>query len=157
MTVQTKDVRRENGLKPALEAFETAVATPIISGELASWVTGLRKTWEKASFQLRESLCCTHKAQYDEMAEHDLEMLPRIDQLKAEDDSLSRECEEINQAVGRTVQHVPKLEPDEAKAQKHVEELVDRALAFITRVRKHEVAVETWFVEAFNRDRGAVD
>jgi hypothetical protein len=35
--------------------------------------------------------------------------------------------------------------------------LIDEGLTFIARVRKQATAIQTWFVEAFNRDRGAVD
>jgi hypothetical protein len=91
------------------------------------------------------------------MAEEDLELLPQIERLKAEDEAIERERERIGNMVERDAQHVPKLEPDEAKAQKHVQNLIDEGLAFVMRVRKQEVALETWLVEAFNRDRGTAD
>ena len=59
--------------------------------------------------------------------------------------------------VVRVVQHLPKLEPDEEKAQKHIKSLIDDGVAFAARVRKQSVAVQTWYVEAFDRDSGAVD
>jgi hypothetical protein len=91
------------------------------------------------------------------MAEEDQELLPQIERLKAEDEAIEHEREHIGNMVERDAQHVPKLEPDEAKAQKHVQNLIDEGLAFITRTRKQEVAVGTWLVEAFNRDRGTAD
>jgi hypothetical protein len=98
-----------------------------------------------------------HPRQFEEIAEQDQELLPQIERLKAEDEAIQCEHERIGQLVARDAQHVPKLEPDEGKAQKHVQNLIDEGIAFITRVRKQEVAVETWLVEAFNRDRGAGD
>ncbi len=51
----------------------------------------------------------------------------------------------------------PEVEPDEGQANNHVQALIDEAMAFIMRARKQEVAVQTWYVEAFNRERGGGD
>jgi hypothetical protein len=147
----------ESDLKTALAAFETSLSTPIISGELAAWVGEVQKAWEEASAQVHQSVKHLHPRQFEEIAEQDLELLPQIERLRAEDEAVERDREHIGNMVERDAQHVPKLEPDEAKAQKHVQNLIDEGLAFITRVRKQEVASETWLVEAFNRDRGTAD
>ena len=147
----------ESALKTALAAFETSVSTPIVSGELAAWVDEVQRVWQEASAQIHYCVKHLHARQYDQMAKEDLELLPRIELLKAEDEAIEQLREHVSQLIARDAQHVPKLEPDEGKAQKHVQSLVDEALAFITRVRKQEVAVQTWLVEAFNRDRGTGD
>jgi hypothetical protein len=143
--------------KTALTAFETSLSTPIISGELAAWVGEAQKAWEEASAQIHFNVKHVHPRQFEEMAEEDPELLPKIEMLKAEDAAIEQERQRIGVMVARDAQHVPKLEPDEAKAQKHVQMLIDEGLAFIARVRKQEVAIQTWLVEAFNRDRGAGD
>jgi hypothetical protein len=147
----------ESELKSALAALETCLSTPILSGELAGWVGEVQKAWEVASAEIRDNVNNLHPTQYEEMAEEDQELLPQIEQLKAEDEAIEADRERIGQMVERDAQHVPKLEPDEAKAQKHVQNLIDDGLAFVQRVRKQEVAVSTWLVEAFNRDRGTGD
>ena len=144
----------ESDLKTSLAAFETSLSTPIVSGELAAWVGEVEKAWEEASAQIHDCVTRLHPRQYDEIAKADPELMPRIEVLKAEDEAIEQEREHIHQMVERDAQHVPKLEPDEGKAQKHVQSLIDKGLAFLMRVRKQEVAVETWLVEAFNRDRG---
>jgi len=143
--------------KTALADFETSLATPIISGELAEWTEDVKKTWDEASAQLHYQLRHLHPRQYDEIGRQDPELLPRIELLKAEDDAIEQQREQIAQLVTRVAQHAPKLEPDEEKAQSHIKTLVDDGTAFLMRVRKQEVAVQTWYVEAFSRDRGAVD
>ncbi len=150
-------ITSDSELKTALAAFETALSTPILSGELAAWVAEVDKTWNEASAQIRGQLTRLHPRQYEEMAEEDQEILPQIERLKAEDEAIAEQCEHFDRMVGRDAQHVPKLEPDEAKAQKHVQQLIDEGLDFVQRVRKQEVAVGTWLVEAFNRDRGTGD
>jgi hypothetical protein len=147
----------ESDLKTALASLETRLSTPVVSGELADWMGEVQKAWADASHQIEVSLLRLHPGQYEQIAQQDQEMFPQIEKLKAEDEAIASERERIGNMVQRDAQHVPKLEPDEGKAKKHVQNLVDEGLAFVTRVRKQEVAIETWLIEAFNRDRGGGD
>jgi hypothetical protein len=144
-------------LKTALSTFETSLLTPTISGELATWLEEVQKTWDEASTQIHYHLKHLHPRQFDEISKQDPELFPKIEQLQAEDEAIEQQRAQLSQLIGRVGQHAPKLEPDEEKAQKYTKSLVDQGTAFLTQVRKQEVAVQTWYVEAFNRDRGAVD
>jgi len=144
-------------LKTALTSFETSLLTPSVSGELPSWLEEVQKTWAEASTQVHYYAKHLHPRQYDEMGKQDPELLPRVDLLAAEDEAIEREREQLSQLIGRVGEHAPKFEPDEEKADKYVRSLVDSGTAFLIRVRKQEVAIQTWYVEAFNRDRGPVD
>jgi hypothetical protein len=147
----------QNDLKIALANFETSLVTPIVSGDMTAWIEEVQKVWAEASAQIHYHIKHLHPRQYDEIGNQDPELLPRIELLKAEDEAIEQQREQIASAVGRVAQHVPKLEPDEEKAQKHTKSLVDDGTGFLSRIRKQEVAVQTWYVEAFARDRGAVD
>lgn len=146
-----------NELKTALANFETTLVTPIVSGELAGWTEGVEKAWTEASAQIHYHVEHLHPRQYDEIANQDPELLPRIELLKAEDEAIEQQREQMATTIKRVAEHAPKLEPDEEKAQKHTKTLIDDGTSFLARVRKQEVAVQTWYVEAFNRDGGAVD
>jgi hypothetical protein len=147
----------ESELKDAITAFETSLATPLVSGELAEWSESVRKCWGEASAQIHYHVKQLHPRQYDQIAKEDPELLPRVEQLQVEDQAIEQDREKLNQTVRRTTEHAPKLEPDEGKAEQHTKKLVEEGMSLVARVRKHEVAIQTWFVEAFNRDRGAVD
>jgi hypothetical protein len=144
-------------LKTALTNFETCLLTPTVSGELPSWLEEVQKSWDEASTQIHFHVKHLHPRQYDEISKQDPELFPRIEQLQAEDEAIEQQRAALTQLIGRVGQHAPKLEPDELKAQKHVKSVVDQGTAFLTQIRKQEVAVQAWYVEAFNRDRGAVD
>jgi len=144
-------------LKTVITAFETSLLTPTVSGELAPWLDEVQKTWNDASAQIHYHIKHLHPRQYDEISKQDPELLPRIEQLQAEDEAIEQQRAQLSQSIGRVGQHVPKMEPDEEKAQKYTKAIIDAGTAFLTQVRKQEVAVQTWYVEAFNRDRGAVD
>ena len=147
----------QDDLNAVLTKFETNLLRPAISGELASWLEDVQKSWEEASAQIHYYIKHLHPRQYDEIAKQDPELLPRIEQLRADDEAIEQQRSKLSKSIGRVGEHAAKLEPDEEKAEKYTKAIVEDGTAFIIRVRKQEVAVQTWYVEAFNRDRGAVD
>jgi hypothetical protein len=144
-------------LKSALDALETSVATPIVAGDLAAWIDDVKNSWTRAATQIKDHIDDLHPRQFAEIAEQDPELLPRVDALKAEDASIKVQLIKLDSSVARLAQHVPRLEPDEEKALRYTKGFVDESMLFISRVRKQAVALQTWYVEAFQRDRGAVD
>jgi hypothetical protein len=147
----------ETELREALTSFETSVATPIVSGELPDWTDKVQKAWQNVSAQVHYHVTHLHPRQFQEISNEDPALFQQVELLKAEDDAIEQEREKLNQSVTRVATHVPKLEPDEGKANNRVQDLIDEAMGFIVRARKQEVAVQTWYVEAFNRERGGGD
>ena len=141
----------------ALTTFETSLLSPTVSGQLAPWLEEVQKSWEEASAQIHFHVKHLHPRQYEEISKQDPELLSRIDQLRAEDEAIEQQRAQLSQSIGRVEQHVPKMGSDEEKAQKYTKAIIDAGTAFLIQVRKQEVAVQTWYVEAFNRDGGAVD
>ena len=153
----SKAANPESELRAALTAYETSVTTPVVSGELLDWVENVQKTWAEASNQVRRQLAELHPRQYQQIAQQDAGLLPEVEKLKAEDEAIEKCRSQLDHTVMRVAQHVPGVEPDEGKADSILKMLVDDSVSFVTRVRKQEVAVQTWFVEAFNRERGGGD
>jgi hypothetical protein len=147
----------ETKLREALASLETSVATPIVSGELPDWTDKVQKSWSEASAQVHYHVKHLHPRQYQEISNEDPALFQQVELLKAEDEAIEQQREKLNQSVTRVATHVPKLEPDEGKANNYVQNLIDDAMGFVMRARKQEVAVQTWYVEAFNRERGGGD
>jgi hypothetical protein len=147
----------DSALRDALASFETSITTPVISGELPDWIDKVRKSWSVASTQVKVQAQSLHPQQYDEIADADAALLRQVELMKAEDEAIDKDREKFDQTIARMAEHLPKLEPDEAKAQPHIQNMMDQGIALVTRVRKQEVAVKTWFAEAFNRERGGGD
>jgi hypothetical protein len=156
-TKQLAHSTADNDLKTVLSALETRLATPLMPGELADWLAVVAESWGTAKQQIQHHSKTEHPSQFQQIGSADPELLPRVEQLQAEDAAIEQDCQSLDHLVSRIASHAPKLQPDEEKARHHVKKLVDVGIAFVTRVRKQEVALQTWFVEAFNRDRGAVD
>ena len=153
----TMQANTETALRDALTAFETSVTSPVISGELSDWMEKVKKSWSQASSQITRHVRQLHPQQYHEISEADAALFHQVELLSAEDEAIAQDLEKLGQTVSRMAEHLPKLEPDEAKAQPHIQKLAEEGIALVTRVRKQEVAVQTWFAEAFNRERGGGD
>jgi hypothetical protein len=151
---QSADV---NDLRAVLASFETNVTAPVVSGELVDWIEKASKSWNEASTQIHFQIKHVHPRQFEEISEVDAALLRQVELMRAEDEGIEAERNKLSQTIHRLTQHIPKMEPDEAKAQPHVQALMHQAVALIARVRKQEVALQTWFAEAFNRERGGGD
>jgi hypothetical protein len=152
--IQTK---AEDALREALAAVETSVTTPVVSGELPDWSDKVRKAWAELSPLVQEHAKQLHPEQYVEITAADAALLRQVELLRAEDEEIEKDRRRLEQTMTRMTELLPKFEPDEAKAQPHIQELMDQSIGFVMRVRKQEVAVQTWFAEAFNRERGGGD
>jgi hypothetical protein len=148
---------QDNELRATLAAFETSVTSPVVSGDLVDWTEKVAKSWNEVSTSVHFQLKHSHPRQFEEIANTDAALLRQVELMRSEDEAIEADREKLGQTVSRIAQHIPKLEPDEAKAQPHIQAFMDQALPFIARVRKQEVAVQTWFAEAFNRERGGGD
>lgn len=157
MSAIPETVHSEQALKQSLENFETCLVTPMMAGELVSWIGELRGPWIELLAQVREHVRDFHPRQYKQISKEDPELLPRTEKLAAEDFAIEEDGEEFERMLHRFAEHAPKFEPDEEKIAKHLKALVDDGVEFVTRVRKHEAAVQAWFLEAFTRDRGVAD
>ena len=146
-------ITRQLQLKTALEGFEVSCLRPIVSGELQSWVDHLKEEWCKANRQIEHPHEATSPAavRRNRQARSGAVVTGRSASGGRHGDRY-RERARVDQSIARLAEHLPKLEPDEEKAKVRASTFVDDAMAFLSHVRKQMVAVQTWYVEAFNRD-----
>jgi hypothetical protein len=144
-------------LRTALETFETALETPLVSGEHATWSERVRETWSQLKPLVHRQLEEVHPQLFDEIFETDAELARRIEQLRDEDQALRREMQRLDERIETLALRTPFAERDELRTTDERDDLVEDGIAFVVRTRKQEVAAQTWFVEAFNRERGPGD
>jgi hypothetical protein len=153
----TTHTESQQELKTALDRLETCLDTPMMSGELVDWVDALLNAWSDSTLRVEQHLRELHPRLYQQISNQDPELLPRTDKLQAEDAEIAQDRETFDRSLHHFSEHAPKFEPDEEKIASLSKSLVDKGIALVNRVRKQEVAVQTWFVEAFTRDRGVAD
>lgn len=144
-------------IKAVVDALEIALLTPIVSGDLTDWLEKLCEAWRGVSAGFHDELFRERTQLYDAIATQDPELLPRVEQLRSEDVAIAQECALLSRTMERLCGNASMLEPVEDPAQQFTQKVIDQGLALVTRVRRQNVAVQTWYNEAFNRDRGTVD
>jgi len=149
--------QQEQELRQQLEALETALGTPVISGELGDWVRAVRKAYEAAKRSLGEQLRLGHRRHFANILQQDLEMARQVEQLKEEDQAILEQMEEFGREIERLASLAEAVGRHESRAQQFADEIVDKGLMLVARVRKQETALTTWLMEAYQRDRGTVD
>ena len=143
-------------LEEALSRWEQTVDDPTLPGETAAWcgeaLAGLEHC-EKAFASTLEN----HAAEYAQILKADIGLTPRVEELRQADSELRRKLDDLKRRLRR-------CGGNEARAVETSEEPVEEAsslrqgvLDFIVHCRAHEAELQTWLLESFYRDRGAVD
>ena len=144
-------------LNTALAALETALLTPVVSGEMEAWARTAQQAATELDRRLPPYLRSVLHPQYAEIARSDAELLPRVEQLIAEDQNLlldqSAFCDRINTFALRAAQ----VKRDEAQVAAERDGLEEEGIGLIVRIKKQRAAADTWLAEANYRDRGPVD
>jgi hypothetical protein len=141
-------------LEESMLRLELALLSPVVSGELTSWV----ETVQEALAEFGPSWVAYVKSvlhpQYSEIAKTDPDLLPRVDQLIEEDLQLVADLASLSVCVIEFSKQAELVEKNETKAEegrKHVER---SGLDLIERIKRQQATASTWGHEANYRDRG---
>jgi len=144
-------------LNEALTQAETALLTPVVSGELETWARALQDGTQLLSERLPTYLKAVLHPQYAEIAKTDPELLSRVEQLIAEDQSLLVDQDSFRTEVDEFAKQASHIKKDEAQVAAQRTKLEQKGLALILRIKRQRAAADTWLAEANYRDRGPVD
>jgi hypothetical protein len=141
----------------ALTAFERAVLSPVVAGELAHWSKAALESVEQLEHVFVDDVKSQHASIYETISDTDAEMLGKVQKLQAEDDAILL-CVRETHEIAKTLQAVgAAVEPDEEKAANLVKSFVKAAELLTIRLKKQELAINVWLQESLTRDRGVKD
>jgi hypothetical protein len=149
--------QQEHELREALTALETALDTPVISGELKDWVESVHKAFDAATAKLQVQFQQGHRRQFANILQQDLEMARQVEQLKEEDRAILQQMNEVSRELNGLAAVAAAVGRHESRAQEYERQVVRAGQMFIARVRQQETAITTWLMEAFQRDSGTGD
>lgn len=147
---------QQEELQRKLKNFEEAAETPFVPGELENWLDAAARAYDELVPQVRLQTEHIHAEEFAEIAEEDPELLSRVEAMRQEDQDLAALCNGIGEGLKQFQSEVDKG-ASETDLKEDLDQFVSLCLDFVTRVRKQEVTVRTWLMEAFTRDRGTVD
>ncbi len=144
-------------LKDSMAKLETALITPLVSGELAAWVTTAQQASVDLGAELSQFTKMVLHTQYAEIGKMDAELLSKVEQMIGEDEKLLADFELFNNELGDLARRVPQVKNDEGKTNDQRSRVEQQGTSLILRIKKQQTAATTWLSEAFNRDRGVGD
>jgi hypothetical protein len=144
-------------LNETLAVLETALLTPVVSGELESWARTAQQAATELERRLPPYLRSVLHPQYAEIARSDSELLPRVEQLIAEDQNLLLEQSAFCDRMNAFAQRAAQVKKDETQVAAERVQLEQEGIGLIVRIKKQRAAADTWLAEANYRDRGPVD
>jgi septal ring factor EnvC (AmiA/AmiB activator) len=146
-----------SALPEALDQLESYLELPVVPGEAENWLGAVRQACDDVSEHLVKEIHGPHADLLAKTQRQDPALAPRVEEMHQTDQQLLEECQALQRTIERLTDMAAKTESDEARLEPWFKELTDSALTFILDVRKQEAAVTTWYMEAFNRDRGVGD
>ena len=144
-------------LNDTLAKLETALLTPVVSGELESWARTAEGATNSLGRCLPEYLKSVLHRQYAEIARTDPELLSRVQQLIEQDRLVMIELDALRLRVAEMVKQAKEVSKDEVRLAAERSKVEQDGIALILKVKRQRAAADTWLAEAAYRDHGLVD
>ena len=146
-----------SALTESLTRLETALLTPVASGELGAWGESCRGAVEDLARQYPDFLHNVLHRQFAEIARTDQELLTRVQQMTQEDEAVAADLAAYHARLTAFAKAAAQIKKHESKVEDERQELEKQGIELIVRIRKQRVAADLWLAEAVYRDRGPVD
>lgn len=146
----------EGELKAAIDKMETALLTPVLAGELVSWITQVQDSADDIDELLQPCLERIH-SDFTEIAKSDNELLSRVEQMVGDEKELLKLHEEFRRDLQLLATKAPKVNSDEAKVADERLKVEQQGTHLLTELKRLQAKASTWLQEAVYRDRGPVD
>jgi hypothetical protein len=147
----------EHALQETMHRFESALLTPVVGGELQSWITGVREAAATFGLDWTRYLRSILHVQYDEITKVDPELLHQVDQMVEEDELLLEAYAKFHESLQELAARASKVASHESRLEATREELERTGIDLVVRIKKQQAAAATWLCEAHYRDRGVAD
>jgi len=141
----------------ALSALETTLETPVIPGEFEFWAKRVRMQTDDVERLFRTVITPEQVALLQEIEDTDPELLHRVESLRKQQDDIQ---DAFGDFIVLTENAIPKTElreHNEGSVETLAKRVAQDGLNLVISLRKHALAVTTWFNEATLRDRGVQD
>ncbi len=146
-------------LDNALQAWERDLETPIVPGEFPSWIQNLRTSGERVGHELQSTLPTAHEQTFGEIGGQDPDLLSRVQALREEDHDILVTFTSVQRKVQElaTTAEVRSTLTNSPEVRERIHQIVQAGLDLVIRIRTQEISLETWKLEAYQRDRGFGD
>lgn len=140
-----------------LDRFESCLETPAVPGELSDWFQETNDVLHEVARQFGEQVHGTHAGILQDILNEDPELHSRVTEMREVDERLRTELIELKSRIRALTEYADQTDVEETQLHSQLESIIERGLKFVIDARKQEHALTTWYMEAFERDRGIAD
>ena len=144
-------------LEETMAKLERALFAPVVAGELKDWLDNVEEAARTFATDWTRHLHTTAHAEYREIARNDAEMLPTVTKMIESDQQLLHDLATFQDELHSLAKQAEEVGWQEGKLAGRQKKLEELGTLLITRIKKQQLAAETWLHEAFYRDRGTKD
>ena len=155
--IKENEIKESEPLWEELERLEAALDTPSVPGEMSSWASMVRKSFDAAARAILNHIDSVHPGQLGEIDGQDAELMAQTEHLREEDQCHQDWCRRLSAAFAEFDGKAVRAGADEKQVTEQQQALLEEGLRFVTHVRKQEAAIRSWLQEAYQRDTGAGD
>ncbi len=141
----------------ALNRLEDCLVTPVMPGELSSWLGTLAEAAETTGALLWRQIEGPNQQEYAQIEALDPNLCPHVEMLKKGDQDSYQRLEAFMDQIARVRRRAEMFSANEILFQTPVNSLLDEGLSWVIHAKRQEKARESWYLEAFIRDRGEGD
>ncbi len=141
----------------ALTEFESELLTPAVPGELEEWLDRTLASADLASAALWRQTQSSHCTDYPEITLQDAELLGQVEHLMRADEACLQRLACVLDQLTHLRHLAARYEADELAIKNALELCIRHGLNWVQEAKRQQKARDTWFAEAFYRDRGVGD
>ena len=147
---------REQRCEELLAILEERFAAPAEGPDSAQWIEQAAAALEALRPALQHARN-EHRGALAQIAEEDLGLQPRIDEMQAAEGLLEQKEGELTGQFAALKQRLANGDADQPALTTDMKRIAEEGLEWVSKVRAQDLAVRTWLTEALTRDRGVVD
>lgn len=147
----------ESDLKQALEQLESCLETPLVPGELRSWLQTVQSPLERCCRVFQREVEESHRDLLEGILRSDMGLAHRVEAMRTADQQLIASWQELEHQLAALRDLAVEGEHNETRLSEPLAHFTQCAIELVIEVRKQEAALTTWYLESLNRDRGNAD
>ncbi|TWU14341.1 hypothetical protein CA54_31860 [Symmachiella macrocystis] len=145
---------KDNALLEHLELLERSLHVPLVPGELGRWLEAVQTELDSTERVLHTWIESKHAKQFQQIGSEDPALFGRVREMKHTDQENLQRCAILLTRLAKLKPLADAVGADEKQLEEPIENIVQHGLEFVTEVRKQETVIDTWLMEAYDRDRG---
>lgn len=144
-------------LQTTMGELETALLTPIVSGELLSWVETVQEAAATFGTDWMRCVRTTLHPMYKEIAKSDNDLLTKVEQMRQAEEKLFEDLAQFQERLA-SMKHLAEIAGlEEGRIEERRQTIENEGMDLILRIKRQQAATATWLAEAQYRDRGVGD